>query len=136
MMFHHHPSWLKPIYLAFQGAFGLAGASADACAGDEAPALLHEIRSILLRRWDPLLIQELPGASDQYDSYAREIYGMAKASASAAEIADFLGRVQTGTMGLFLTSAHNRAVAEKIAAASADRRQASGRTHPQGAALP
>lgn len=122
MMFHHHTSWLRPIYLAFQGVFGGSLAGVDHSRDDEPTALLQEIRSILLRLWDPLLIQEFPGASDQYDGYAREIHGMIQASASAAEIADFLGRVQTATMGLFLTAEHNDRVAQRIVIAAGETR--------------
>ena len=121
-MFHHHTSWLRPIYLAFQGVFGGSHLGADVFSKDDPPPLLDKIRGILLRVWDPLLIQEFPGASDQYDGYAREIYEMIEASASAAEIAHLLGRVQTATMGLFLTAEHNDRVAERIITAAGETR--------------
>ena len=127
MMSHQHTNWLRPICLAFQGVFGSSDAGVDGRAAGQPPALLHKIRSLLLRLWDPLLIQEFPGASDQYDGYAREIYEMIEASASVDDIADFLGQVQSATMGLSVTPEHNKRVAERIVSAAAHTRGAPAR---------
>ena len=36
--------------------------------------LLDEIQKILLREWDPIGIQDIPEAQDEYDSYIPFIY--------------------------------------------------------------
>ena len=79
-------------------------------------ALLAEIERILLREWDPIGVQDFAGVSDEYDSYAFQIYVMLKARtpASVHEIAAYLNGVQTEHMGLALTASHNEAVAEAI----------------------
>ena len=127
MMSHQHTNWLRPIYLAFQGVFGGSDAAVDSRAAGQPPALLDKIGSMLLRLWDPLLIQEFPGASDQYDGYARDIHEMIEASASADDISDFLGQVQSATMGLSVTPEHNKRIAKRIMSAAGQTRGAPAR---------
>jgi hypothetical protein len=78
--------------------------------------LLAEIERILLREWDPIGVNDCPGASDEYDSYAFEIYTMMHAAtpASAHEIAAYLGKVQSEHMELDLTPELNDEVAAMI----------------------
>ena len=79
--------------------------------------LLSEIRHILLREWDPIGVQDVASASDEYDAYAFQIYLMlqGRAPASVHEIASYLNQVQADHMELALTAARNHEVAAMIA---------------------
>jgi hypothetical protein len=78
--------------------------------------MLVEIERILLREWDPIGVQDFPGAADEYDTYAFQIHAMMHAAtpASAHEIAVYLGRVQSEQMALGLTPELNEDVANMI----------------------
>ena len=52
---------------------------------------------------------------------------MIEASASVDDIADFLGQVQTATMGLSVTPEHNKRIAERVMAAAGQTRGAPAR---------
>lgn len=50
--------------------------------------------------WDPIGINDLPEAADEYDMYLGDIFTMLDRSASQQEIADYLRWVETERMGL------------------------------------
>jgi hypothetical protein len=75
-----------------------------------------EIERVLLREWDPIGMQDFSAASDEYDSYAFQIYAMMHAAtpATAHEISAYLGQVQSEHMCLDLTPDLNDEVAAMI----------------------
>ena len=58
------------------------------------------IGEILLHRWHPIGIREVPEAADEYDGYVGPVYRLLAAGASDAEIAQHLVQIETETMGL------------------------------------
>jgi len=67
---------------------------------DRARQIQESIRRILLHDWDPIGVQQVPEAQDEYDSYAGGVYRLLASGSSAQEIADHLWRIDNETMGL------------------------------------
>jgi len=59
-----------------------------------------EVRSILLREWDPIGVNGVPGAQDEYDIYVNCICKMLRYGRSAAEICSHLQWIEIERMGL------------------------------------
>jgi hypothetical protein len=62
--------------------------------------LVEQIRTVLLKDWDPIGIRNVPRAVDEYDEYAPPIARMLVAGTSAAELSDHLLGVERDTFGL------------------------------------
>jgi hypothetical protein len=62
--------------------------------------LQNRIREALLREWDPIGIQEYPGAQDEYDSYVPDVCRMLSSRATEEEILNYLWWLETQHMGL------------------------------------
>jgi hypothetical protein len=79
--------------------------------------ILAEIERILLREWDPIGVDGIPEAADEYDSYAFALYVMLQSPTrpSIHEIEAYLGEAQTERMGLKLTPDRNHRAAAMIA---------------------
>jgi hypothetical protein len=59
------------------------------------------VRQILLHDWDPIGIQDIPEASDEYDGYADKAYVMLMDERTTADtIATYLYGIATERMGL------------------------------------
>ena|SRR5690242_18022220 len=58
------------------------------------------VREILLRDWDPIGVSGIPGAKDEYDSYADTAYVMLMDGQAASAIAAYLFKIATQNMGL------------------------------------
>jgi hypothetical protein len=58
------------------------------------------IAEVLLRDWDPIGINDVPEAADEYDSYVGQIYRMLASGASADSIAQHLVSIEVSRMGL------------------------------------
>ena len=77
----------------------------------------ESIRLVLLRDWDPIGVQDVPEAQDEYDSYVGGVYRLLASGATAQEIAEHLLRIEMFQMGLGTSnSASLLAVAEKLRA--------------------
>ena len=63
-------------------------------------ASLREIRTILLREWDPIGVRDIPEAHDEYDSYAMPLYTFLRQRPSQRAVVDHLYRLETEHMGL------------------------------------
>lgn len=50
--------------------------------------------------WDPIGVSRIPEAHDEYDGYVMPIFGLLARGASDAELADYLYKTETETMGL------------------------------------
>lgn len=75
---------------------------------------LEEIKRILWEDWDPIGVNSMSDAADEYDSYALQIYSKKASGADVKDIEKYLGKVETEFMGITLTASHNRLIAEKI----------------------
>jgi hypothetical protein len=59
-----------------------------------------EVRRILMDEWDPIGVQDLPSAADEYDRYGRVIGLMLLQGVRLAELETYLHRVRTDYMGI------------------------------------
>jgi hypothetical protein len=57
------------------------------------------IERLLLERWDPLGVAQLPGAHPEYREYAHEVYNLLARGASDVQVARFLHRAEQGELG-------------------------------------
>ena len=74
------------------------------------------IRQLLWEKWDPIGINSEPGACDEYDAYAEDVYTLVRNGRGIDEIADYLKWVQTVRMELAEKPELNRKIAEMAAA--------------------
>jgi hypothetical protein len=58
------------------------------------------IRQVLLRYWDPIGIQEVPEAQDEYDSYVGGVYRLLAGGSPDDVIVNHLDLIERETMGL------------------------------------
>jgi len=80
-----------------------------------AHAIQESIREILLRDWDPIGINDVPEASDEYDSYVGGVYRLLASGCSVEELINHLFIIETRTMGLFVPDReHLKPVATKL----------------------
>jgi hypothetical protein len=79
---------------------------------DEARDLQGEIKRVLLREWDPIGVEGIDEASDEYDAYVAHLYKLLIRRASRQEIADYLWWAVTEHMGL----CGDRQLTERVAA--------------------
>ncbi len=56
------------------------------------------IRLLLLIEWDPIKIFGEPGAMDEYDTYAVQVYDLLQSDAGVSDVAHCLSRVQSELM--------------------------------------
>jgi len=71
---------------------------------DRCDEVLHYI-------WDPVGIAGAPGARDEYDSYLPQVFKLLREGAGEDQIADYLVRIETESMGM----SPNRAGAKNAA---------------------
>ena len=64
-----------------------------------AKAIQESIRQVLLNEWDPIGINDIPEAQDEYDGYVGGVYRLL-ASGASKEIVQHLFRIEVETMGL------------------------------------
>jgi hypothetical protein len=63
-------------------------------------ALLRRcVDDILWHVWDPIGVNDVPRAREEYDSYVDGVFALIRARASAEAIARHLHRLETETMG-------------------------------------
>lgn len=77
---------------------------------------LEALKHLLLHEWDPIGVRGAPGAVDEYDGYAFDIFVMLKSGAGEDEIAAYLDRAEAEHMGLRLRADRNRVVAQRAVA--------------------
>ena len=63
-------------------------------------AAFNQIRKVLLESWDPLDVQDLPDAFDEYDTYVPQIFALLAQGAKEAQLIAYLKDVETRLMGL------------------------------------
>lgn len=62
--------------------------------------LRNAIRNILMRRWDPIGVKDVPEAADEYDMYIGNISDLLTQGISSKELSEHLVKIETGRMGL------------------------------------
>lgn len=60
----------------------------------------RQIRKILLEYWDPIGVNDVPEAQDEYDNYLGKIFSMLETKASEDELISHLYWIETDHMGL------------------------------------
>jgi len=60
----------------------------------------QELRELLMAEWDPIGVADAPEAYDEYDFYLEPVLGLLRGGADAAEIAEYLDRVEIEQMEL------------------------------------
>jgi len=60
----------------------------------------EKIRPVLMEEWDPIGVNDVPEAADEYDGYIGGIYALLRDGASDERIAQHLSEIETKTMGL------------------------------------
>lgn len=80
------------------------------------------VNLVLLEQWDPIDIGA-DGPSDEYSSYVPTLIGLIARHATDAQVAEFLGQVESREMGLEISpNAERLEVAARIRAVLADPR--------------
>jgi hypothetical protein len=67
---------------------------------DRARQIQEDIRAVLLRDWDPIGINDVPEAQDEYDSYVGGVYRLLASGASEDQLIEHLRRIETTSIGL------------------------------------
>ena|SRR5215203_46486 len=62
--------------------------------------LYQRIDEVLHYIWDPIGVNGVPAARDEYYSYLPHVFGLLKEGADEAKIADYLGTVSGEWMGM------------------------------------
>jgi len=76
---------------------------------------LHEkIRRVLMLDWDPIRINEIPEAEDEYDSYVASLYAMLISDKPVSEVFEYLVWAEAEHMGLTVDRQRTLGVAEKL----------------------
>lgn len=87
-------------------------------AADRARTLHRKIRGVLLEEWDPIGVQTIPEAQDEYDAYVSTLYAMLIARKSAQALFEYLLWLETEHMGLSADRQRTRSIADKLASLS------------------
>ena len=74
----------------------------------------RKIRQILLNKWDPIGVKEIPEAQDEYDSYIGGIYRLIASHHSKEDIIEYLYKIEKENMGLFSKQSNLKVVAEEL----------------------
>lgn len=77
-------------------------------------SLIKEIQKILLKEWDPIGIQDIPQAQDEYDSYIPDVYELILSNRTEKEVFDYLWGIETERMGLSGDKKHTQTIAHKL----------------------
>jgi len=59
-----------------------------------------KIRRVLMDEWDPIGVNDLPEAADEYDRYIGGIYGLIQRNASERDISAHLRSLEIDEMGM------------------------------------
>lgn len=76
--------------------------------------VVNEIDNLLLKKWDPIGIQNIPEAKDEYSQYAIDLYKIIQSSGSCESLFEYLWEVETQNMGLKGNKARTKEFAEFV----------------------
>lgn len=82
--------------------------------------LYNFIDDLLWEEWDPIGINDMPEARDEYSSYTPQIFSLAIHGASNEDIAEKLRRIEIDRMELGSNTDRNMELAAKILQAALD----------------
>lgn len=74
------------------------------------------IDELLIEEWDPIGVSDVPEARDEYRSYLPQVFSKAISGESAAQIAEYLRRIETEQMGLSGYRTNTLEIAKKVLA--------------------
>jgi hypothetical protein len=74
----------------------------------------RKIGEILLREWDPIGVQDIPDAQDEYDAYVSSIYKLLVSGKPEHKLFDYLWWIETEHMGLTGDRQQKMAIAKKL----------------------
>ena len=77
-------------------------------------AELEELKALLLNDWDPIGVEGIPEARDEYDAYALHLHGSMKAGTTTEAVAEYLNWVVTARMELTGNLAHDLVIAKRV----------------------
>jgi hypothetical protein len=72
------------------------------------------VKQVLLQNWDPIGIQDVPEAQDEYDGYVLGICRLLREGKSADELYRHLRWIEVDQMGLDGDEAHTNDIARKL----------------------
>jgi hypothetical protein len=77
--------------------------------------ILHQyIKNVLMQDWDPIGVQAISGAEDEYDSYVPTLYAMLISRKPVIEVFKYLVWLETKHMGLTADRQRTFSIAEKL----------------------
>jgi len=78
--------------------------------------LRRPIGDLLLRSWDPIGVQDVPEAQDEYDNYVPRVFSLLANRATPKQVADYLFAVETDRMGMTGDDSKRDAVSRQLVA--------------------
>jgi len=81
---------------------------------EQARVLHQHIKNVLMQDWDPIGVQAIPGAEDEYDSYIPTLYSMLISRKPVIEVFKYLVWLETEHMGLTADRQRTLSIAEKL----------------------
>lgn len=79
-----------------------------------AQSLQSKIKDVLLKEWDPIGVQGIPEAQDEYDAYVASIYKLLISKKTENEIFDYLWWLETEHMGLIGDQQRTRLIVRRL----------------------
>jgi hypothetical protein len=79
-----------------------------------AQSLQSKIKDILLKEWDPIGVQDIPEAQNEYDAYVARIYKLLISKRPEHEIFDYLWWVETEHMSLTGDQQRTRLIVKRL----------------------
>jgi len=74
----------------------------------------RELRMLLMTHWDPIGVNGIPEASDEYDAYLGPLAKKLREGADARGVCEYLSDIQTERMGLSTTPDRLADVGERV----------------------
>ena len=83
-------------------------------AENRARVLHQKVRHVLLATWDPIGVQDIPDAQDEYDGYVPTIFSMLITRKPVSEIFEYLLWLETEHMGLSADRQRTQKIAQDL----------------------
>ena len=76
--------------------------------------LQKKIKQVLLKEWDPIGIQDVSEAQDEYDNYIFPLYELLVSGKTEREVFDYLWWIKTEHMGLSGNRKNTEVISKKL----------------------